>query len=142
MTPSEVRAAARQLTDLHERFAPLFGRREAREQSLVYLRGLLLNEGRKSAEPMALTFGTPGGDGVSQNQVLALQRFLTASPWEATAVQREIQAVFAQRLVPSADQWPIGTVGVIDDSGFAKKGAESVGVDRQYCGRLGKTKNC
>jgi SRSO17 transposase len=50
--------------------------------------------------------------------------------------------VFAQRLVPSTVDWPIGTVGVIDESGFVKKGKESVGVKRQYCGRVGKKENC
>lgn len=142
MTTSEVRAAARELVNLHQRFAPLFGRKEARAQSLIYLNGLLLAPGRKSAEPMALAFGQPGDDGINQNQVLALQRFLTYSPWDAHAVQREIQAVFAEKLVPSAAEWPIGTVAVIDESGFVKKGTHSVGVQRQYCGRVGKKENC
>jgi SRSO17 transposase len=31
---------------------------------------------------------------------------------------------------------------VIDESGFIKAGTESVGVDRQWCGRLGKTAHC
>jgi SRSO17 transposase len=141
MTTSEVRAAAGELVRLHHRFGPLFGRKEARAQSLIYLNGLLLAPGRKSAEPMALTFGK-SDDGIGQNQVLALQRFLTYSPWEAHAVQREIQTVFAEELVPSTTDWSIGTVGVIDESGFVKKGTESVGVQRQYCGRVGKKENC
>ncbi len=142
MTTSEVRAAAGELLHLHQRFAPLFGRKEAQAQSLVYLKGLLLAPGRKSAEPMALLFGQPDDDGIRQNQVLGLQRFLTYSPWKAADVQRQIQAVFAEQLVPSTAEWPLGTVGVIDDSGFVKKGTESVGVQRQYCGRVGKKENC
>jgi SRSO17 transposase len=142
MTTSDVRAAAGQLVSLHERFAPFFGRKEARAQSLIYLQGLLLAPGRKSAEPMALALGEPDEDGISQNQVLALQRFLTQSPWPAQAVQREIQAVFAEALVPAAADWSIGTVGVLDESGFVKKGTHSVGVQRQYCGRVGKKENC
>jgi SRSO17 transposase len=142
MTTIELRATARELVRLHHRFAPLFGRKEPQAQSLVYLNGLLLGTGRKSAEPIALTFGQPDDDGISQNQVLALQRFLTYSPWSAQDVHREIQSVFAQRLVPSTVDWPIGTVGVIDESGFVKKGKESVGVKRQYCGRVGKKENC
>src|SRR5262249_35037401 len=50
--------------------------------------------------------------------------------------------VFAEALVPSTANWSIGTVGVIDESGFVKKGTESVGVERQYCGRVGKKENC
>jgi SRSO17 transposase len=134
MTVDELRAAAGGLVALHQRFAPLFGYRQAQEHAQVYLRGLLLAEGRKSVEPMALTFG----DG----QVHALQKFLTLSPWDYHAVQEEIQAVFAEELVPSTAQWPIGTVGVIDESAFVKKGAASVGVKRQWCGRLGKKENC
>ena len=142
MTTYELRATARELAQLHDRFAPLFGRKEAQAQSLVYLNGLLLGSGRKSAEPMALAFGQPEDEGISQNQVLALQRFLTYSPWSAPQVHGEIQAVFAQRLAPSTANWSIGTVGVIDESGFVKKGTESVGVKRQYCGRVGKKENC
>jgi SRSO17 transposase len=142
MNTDELRAAASALSFLHPRFAPFFGRIEAQAQSLVYLNGLLLGQERKSAEPIALAFGEPDEDGVSQNQVLNLQRFLSQSPWESQDVQHEIQAVFAEKLLPSTASWPIGTVGVLDSSGFPKKGRESVGVQRQYCGRLGKKENC
>jgi hypothetical protein len=54
MTREEVRAAARKVTVLHERFAPLFGRKEAQEHSQVYVKGLLSGEKRKSIEPLAL----------------------------------------------------------------------------------------
>lgn len=53
-----------------------------------------------------------------------------------------MQRVFTDALVPSTARWSIGTVGVLDGSGFPKKGTASVGVKRQYCGRLGKTDNC
>jgi SRSO17 transposase len=143
MTTDELRAAAGELVRLHERFAPLFGRKEVQAHSLVYLNGLLLSQDRKSAEPMALVFGEPDDeDGIGQNQVLGLQRFLTHSRWDFQDIQHEIQKVFAEELVPSTASWSIGTVGVIDGSGFPKKGTKSVGVKRQYCGRLGKTENC
>ncbi len=144
MDTIELRAAAARLQKLHGRFAPCFGRRECQEHSLGYLRGLLLAEGRKSVEPMALVFGGPSPDQpeIRQRVALAWQRFLTVSPWEAQAVQREIQAVFNEEFVPTAAGWPIGTVGVIDGSGFVKRGTQSVGVQRQWCGRLGKKENC
>jgi SRSO17 transposase len=144
MDAIELRAAAARLQKLHERFGPCFGRPECREHSLGYLRGLLLAEGRKSVEPMALVFGGPSESKaeIDQRIVLAWQRFLTVSPWEAQAVQREIQAVFREEFVPTAKEWSVGTVGVIDGSGFVKRGSHSVGVKRQWCGRLGKQENC
>jgi len=144
MDTVELRAAAARLQELHGRFAPYFGRRECREHSLGYLRGLLLAEGRKSVEPMALVFGGPSENEpeIDQSIALAWQRFLTVSPWEAQTVQREIQSVFNEQFVPAAGEWAIGTVGVIDGSGFVKRGSQSVGVQRQWCGRLGKQENC
>jgi SRSO17 transposase len=142
MTKDELRATASQLVHLHQRFAGYFGRKEARAQSLIYLNGLLLGQERKSAEPIALVFGQPDQGGIGANQVLGLQRFLSQSPWQDQDVQREIQTVFSEQLVPSTATWSIGTVGVLDSSGFVKKGRESVGVQRQYCGRLGKKENC
>jgi SRSO17 transposase len=144
MDTIELRAAAAKLEKLHERFIPCFGRRETQEHSLGYLKGLLLAEGRKSIEPMALAFGGPSPDQpeIQQSNALAWQRFITVSPWEAQAVQQEIQAVFNEEFVPTASEWPIGTVGVIDGSGFVKRGPYSVGVQRQWCGRVGKEENC
>src|SRR5437764_155591 len=134
MTPEEVRAAADHLTELHQQFAPLFGYQPAQDHALTYLRGLLLQEGRKNTEAIALTFGN--------GQVRPLQEFMAASPWDHRPVQQDIQAAFAQTLVPSTAEWDIGSVGVIDESGFPKKGSHSVGVARQWCGRLGKKDNC
>ena len=97
-----IRARGRRLDFSASAFRPsLFGRKEAQAQSLVYLNGLLLSRERKSAEPMALVFGKPNDDGISQNQVLGLQRFLSQSPWDYQDIQHEIQAVFAEQLVPS-----------------------------------------
>ena len=140
----DLRAAAGELDSLHGRFAPRFGRREAREHSLTYVRGLLLAEGRKNVERMALQLVPRDTDEALDRQadVLAIQRFLTLAPWEATDVQTEIQAVFAEEFVPAAPQWPLGTVGVLDESSFLKQGTESVGVSRQWCGRHGKVANC
>jgi SRSO17 transposase len=143
MTRDEVRAAARKMARWHERFAPLFGRREAQEHSGVYLKGLLSEQPRKSVEPMALQFARAGdGSKATQNEVVALQGFITESPWEVAEVFQEIQAVFAEELMPTAVEWSIGTVGVIDESSFVKAGTESVGVARQWCGRLGNAANC
>jgi SRSO17 transposase len=144
MDTTELRAASKRLVEFQGRFAPLFGRPEPQEHALGYLRGLLLGTDRKSVEPMALVFGgsSPDQPEIQQRVALAWQRFLTVSPWEAEEVQQELQAVFNEEFVPTTSQSPVGTVGVIDESGFVKRGTESVGVQRQWCGRLGKEENC
>jgi SRSO17 transposase len=143
MTRDEVRAAAKRVVQWHQQSAGLFGRKEPQGHSLVYLKGLMSEQKRKCVEPIALQFARgPNNTAATQNEVVALQGFLTQSPWEATDVFREVQAIFAEELVPTTAQWSLGTVGVIDESGFEKAGTESVGVARQWCGRLGKTENC
>jgi SRSO17 transposase len=134
MTPDDVRAAAEQLLQFHERFAPLFGKEPAQDHAYTYLKGLMCCPERKSIEPIALCTGT--------GQVSGLQKFIGVAPWQADDVLAEIQSVFADELVPSAAGTPVGTVGVIDESGFSKKGTKSAGVARQHNGRLGKEDNC
>jgi SRSO17 transposase len=55
---------------------------------------------------------------------------------------RQIQADFAAEFVPSTRTWPLGTVGVLDETSIVKAGHESCGARPQYCGRLAKTANC
>jgi SRSO17 transposase len=134
MTPDDVRAAAEQLVDFHERFAPLFGKAEAQDHAYTYLKGVMCCPERKSIEPIALCTGS--------GQVSGLQKFIAVAPWQSDDVQAEIQSAFADELAPSAAGTSIGIVGVIDESAFAKKGTKSAGVARQHNGRLGKEDNC
>src|SRR3954468_10050113 len=134
MTPDDVRATAEQLVQFHERFAPLFGKEQAQDHAYTYLKGLLSCPERKSIEPIALCVGT--------GQVSGLQKFITAAPWQYDDIQAELQGVFAAEMVPSAADTPVGVVGVLDESAFAKKGVHSAGVARQHDGRLGKEDNC
>jgi SRSO17 transposase len=71
-----------------------------------------------------------------------MQKFINIAPWDHADVQAELQAVFAEELVPTAAASPVGVVGVVDESGFSKKGDQSAGVARQHNGRLGKEDNC
>ena len=134
MTPDDVRAAAEQLVDFHERFAPLFGKEQAQDHAYDYLKGLMVCPERKSIEPIALLVG--------HGDVSGLQKFVGAAPWAYDDVMAEAQALFADELVPSAAGSPVGVVGVIDESAFTKKGSHSAGVARQHNGRLGKEDNC
>jgi SRSO17 transposase len=134
MTPDDVRAAAEQLVTFHERFAPLFGKEQAQDHAYDYVKGLMVCPDRKSIEPIALLVG--------HGDVSGLQKFVNSAPWGYDDVQAEVQAAFDDDLVPSAVGSPIGVVGVIDESAFAKKGVHSAGVARQHNGRLGKEDNC
>src|SRR6516165_4107995 len=134
MTPDDVRTAAEQLVDFHERFALLFGKEQAQDHAYDYLKGLMVCPERKSIEPIALLVG--------HGDVSGLQKFVGAAPWAYDDVMAEAQALFAGELAPSAAGSPVGTVGVIDESAFTKKGSHSAGVARQHNGRIGKEDNC
>lgn len=113
----------------HVRFAPYVGRREARERSEQYVRGLLVQRSeRRSAENLA--------EAVPGATPRALQRFLTESSWSTEPVTAELQAYVGEHLSDSAG------VFIPDETGFVKQGKMSVGVQRQYSGTLGKTGNC
>jgi SRSO17 transposase len=134
MTPDDVRAAAEQLVEFHYRFATLFGKTQAQDHAYSYLKGLMCCPERKSIEPIALCVGN--------GQVSGLQKFIGVAPWDYEDVQAEAQALFAERFAPAASASPLGVVGVVDESAFAKKGTKSAGVPRQHNGRLGKEDNC
>jgi SRSO17 transposase len=134
MTPDDVRAAAEQLVQFHERFAPLFGKHQAQDHASDYVKGLMICPDRKSIEPIALLVG--------HGDVSGLQKFINSAPWAYDDVQAELQAAFEDELAPSAAGSAAGVVGVIDESAFAKKGTHSAGVARQHNGRLGKEDNC
>jgi len=101
----------------------------------VYLRGLIQDGDRKSAEPMAARVPLPEGLNVSDPDQ-ALQQFLGQSTWDERAVLRRYRATMARRFADAAG------IFVIDDTTFPKQGRHSVGVQRQYCGALGKRANC
>src|SRR3954462_6323104 len=133
MTPDDVRAAAEQLVQFHERFAPLFGKEQAQDHAYDYLKGLMVCPERKSIEPIALLAG--------HGDVSGLQKFVGAAPWAYDDVMAEAQSLFVDELVPSAAGSSVGVVGVVDESAFAKKGAHSAGVARQHNGRVGQEGN-
>lgn len=67
----------------------------------------------------------------------ALHHFVSNSPWDFHGVVDDVARQADELLGGHSD-----TGLILDDSGFVKKGKESVGVQRQWCGRLGKTENC
>ena len=114
--------------DFHAYFGPLFGRRESRDHSRHYLQALLVQSGeRRNAENLSETVPA---------SARAMQRFLTEAPWDDDLVTGHLQEYLGPRLEHAEAVW------VLDGSDFPKQGRKSVGVARQYCGRLGKVANC
>ena len=110
-------------------------RREDRAQPLKdYCTGLLMPGDRKSVEPMAAVVA-PAQVSAKHQSLLHL---VGQASWSDVAVLSKVRELVA----PSIEAQGGIEAWIVDDTGFAKKGVHSVGVARQYCGRLGKTDNC
>src|SRR6516162_7527223 len=128
LTPQDVAGFTDELQEFQGLFHDCFPRSEPRAHFFDYMVGQLSPLARKSIEPMALR--VPGGS------VRGLQRFLSEVPWD----EEHMRWTYHQ-LVAEAMGEPDGVV-MFDETGFVKKGTDSVGVARQYCGPLGKVENC
>jgi SRSO17 transposase len=99
-----------------------------------YCTGLLLPGERKSVEPMAARLAADNVRRMHQS----LHHVVADAPWSDEAVlDRCLEAV-----IPAMSRDEPVVAWVVDDTGFPKKGRESVGVARQYCGQVGKQDNC
>src|SRR3954451_12454257 len=134
-TPELDPAVLGRLRDYAALFAEDFPQAKPARWAGVYLQGLLLDGERKGIEPLSRRITLPEGL-TSKDPEQALQQFVNQSPWDEQAVLRRYRARMAQTF---AD--PEGLF-VIDDTSFPKQGRHSVGVQRQYCGALGKRANC
>lgn len=67
----------------------------------------------------------------------AMQHFISDSPWQHQPVMEQIGRDVSEWLGNHADNFLL-----VDESSFSKKGKKSVGVARQWNGRLGKVDNC
>lgn len=101
-------------------------RADQRRWGELYLRGLLLVEGRKTSQHIAESLAA----GREQN----LQQFVNQSTWDWAPVRRRLGERVTLAAPPQA--WVIG------ESAFPKAGPWSVGVERQYAEPLGRTVNC
>ena len=113
-----------------QRYFPHFqrGSRSVGDQAEEYLQGLFQAYRKKNMERME--------EVVPNCDYQSLQHFLSHSQWSARAVLDQVAAEADRHLGGSAD-----TGFYIDESSFAKKGEKSVGVARQWNGRLGKVEN-
>src|SRR5262249_56024987 len=91
---------------------------------------------RKAGEPLSRRVPLPEGLAGIKDKDQALQQFVNQSPWDHKPVLRRYRSLLAQTFAsPQA-------IFLFDDVSFPKQGKCSVGVQRQYCGALGKKANC
>jgi SRSO17 transposase len=127
MDAAQIRRLGPMLDRFLAHFADCFSRRPTREHLTAYVRGLLSDLPRKSAEPIALDQDVP---------VRTLQEFLGAHRWDHGRLRDRLQQLVAH------DHASEHSVGTLDDCGCPKKGDKTPGVQRQYCGATGKVDNC
>jgi len=120
---------AEELVQFHALFRDCFLRSEQRLLGLGYLRGLVSDVERKNIEAIALAFG-------GETKVRSMQNFLSRYPWDETRMLERSHTLLRQSIGERQGMW------CVDSTEIPKKGKESVGVARQYCGARGKVENC
>jgi SRSO17 transposase len=119
-----------ELEKYHAIYGALWSAEEQRGFAYHYLRGLLDPEiQRKSAENIALA--TLGTESVRQ-----MQHFVGQSNWRDDGIIAEHRRQTGLTLGEATG------VIILDGSDCPKQGGDSVGVQRQWCGEVGKIANC
>ena len=129
LTQQDLQDISQELILFHQQFHECYGRLEHHRLGLAYFSGLLSNLEAKSVEPIALAF-------LDDHAVRPLQQFLKVGRWHHDQMESQHQILLSDSLSS-----PKGMI-TADSSEFPKKGKESVGVARQYCGATGKVDNC
>jgi SRSO17 transposase len=126
MDAQQIRRLRPELEEYLGQFDDCFARRDTRRHLPKYVEGQLSDLPRKSVEPMALKGDVP---------VRTLQEFLSQHEWDHLKMRDRLQQMVAR-------ERPGEVVGIIDETSVAKKGDKTPGVQRQYCGAVGKQDNC
>lgn len=119
------------LPELAEFLAPLrvqFTQGPSGKTLRQYLTGLLSEHPNKNCDTLAIL--------VPESTEQRFQHLLTDMVWDEGALNR--QRIAQMQALPSEGDGVL----ILDDTGFAKKGRQSVGVARQYTGTAGKVTNC
>jgi len=116
-----------ELKTLKIRVGRALPRRELRETGAAFLDGLLSGIERKTGWLMAEQAGA--------ERPYRMQALLGRSHWDADRVRDEVRDYVVESL-GDADG-----VLIVDETGFVKKGDQSVGVARQYSGTAGRIEN-
>jgi SRSO17 transposase len=125
--PRIARAVLPHLERFLDPFVERLQRSEQAQHARAYVAGLLSSLEYKNVESIAY---------LHDQEREPLQQFIGQSPWNHHPWLTELASQVGQQLGT-----PDGIL-IIDPSAFPKKGNASVGVQRQWCGRLGKIDNC
>lgn len=127
MDAQQIRRLEPELHRFLDQFSDCFTRKDTRAHLGTYVRGQLSDLAEKSVEPIALEAGVAPR---------TLQEFLSQLKWDENLMRdRLYQIVVTEHAGPP-------TIGIIDETSDPKKGDKTPGVQKQWCGRLGKTENC
>jgi SRSO17 transposase len=127
MDARQIRQLEPELLQFLDRFSDVFTRKDTRAHIGTYVRGQLSDLPEKSVEPIALDAGVAPR---------TLQEFLSQLKWNEDLMRdRLLEIVATEHAGPH-------TIGIIDETSDPKKGDKTPGVQKQWCGRLGKTENC
>jgi len=129
LTDNPAKKVEQKFIDHLVRYTPYLGRSENKLHFTSMIQGLLSDLKRKSIEPIAVAF--EGTDGVRN-----LTNFMSRSKWDDIGMLAEYRRELSGLL--SHDEGMITG----DETCFPKKGNNSIGVARQYCGNTGKIDNC
>ncbi len=118
-----------QLKEYLAQYHSCFGNNSQEKYFDAFEKGLLSDLDRKTIEPIALTV-------LGEKEVRGFQQFFQRAAFSDEDLLKQYQKQLAAALEAE------GGFMSVDGSDFPKKGKHSVGVARQYCGRLGKVENC
>jgi SRSO17 transposase len=127
VSPELMRGLLKRLEAFAAPFAESLAGPQQRRHAAEYITGLLSRLERKTSEAIAY---------LHDQQRQGLQKFIGEAPWD----HKPLLATLARQV--GEDLGVADAVIVFDPSAFPKKGTKSVGVARQWCGRLGKVDNC
>src|SRR6202167_5827904 len=130
----EKRSSEARFAEYVDSLTAVLGRDDRAQPLKDYCTGLLMPGERKSVEPMAAAVA-PAQVSAKHQSLLHL---VSQAAWSDEAVLTKVREL----VLPAIEAQGRIEAWIVDDTGFAKKGVHSVGVARQYCGRLGKTDNC
>ena len=125
---ADVERFSEEFHGFHSQFADCFSREEPRASFARYMAGQMSQLERKSIEPMAMN--------LNNANVRSMQHFITNVVWDESRLISRYHGMVAEDM--GDDQGVL----IFDESGFVKKGSDSAGVARQYCGSVGKVENC